>query len=138
MKIQILDMECAPLEVRAGDAGIDLRSRVVYSLKPYCDSPIRVGIKVAIPEGHMGLIAPRSGLGTIGVKLKNDVGIIDANYRGEIIVHLINESTKPFNIRKGHRIAQMVIVPIYNPIFEIVESLDETNRGADGFGSSGV
>lgn len=137
MKIQVLDRECTPNEVRAGDAGIDLKARKDYCFKPYNTHKMPTGIKVAIPEGHVGLIFARSGYGSRGFILRNGTGVIDSNYRGEIFVPMINTAESIFEIKKGHRIAQMVIVPIFNPVFELVDELNETNRGKDGFGSSG-
>ena len=137
MKIQVLDKECEPNEVRAGDAGIDLKAREDFCFRPYQTHKVATGIKVAIPEGHVGLIFPRSGYGSKGFILRNGTGVIDSNYRGEIFVQMSNRSENLFEIKKGHRIAQMVILPIFNPVFELVDSLNETNRGEDGFGSSG-
>ena len=99
---------------------------------------IRTGIAVAIPQGYMGLIFARSGLATKqGLAPANKVGVIDADYRGELIVFLHNHSDRPRTIEDGERIAQMVITPCFTAQFQVVDELDETRRGEGGFGSTG-
>ena len=99
---------------------------------------IRTGIAVAIPQGYMGLIFARSGLATKqGLAPANKVGVIDSDYRGELIVFLHNHSNRPHTIEDGERIAQMVITPCFTAQFQIVDELDETQRGSGGFGSTG-
>ena len=116
----------------------------VYAL---CDEPVTVapgetvlmhtGIAVAIPEGFVGLMHARSGLATKkGLAPANKVGVIDSDYRGEIMVSLHNHSSQPATVSKGDRIAQLVIAPYYTAIFEEGE-LDSTQRGEGGFGSTG-
>ena len=99
---------------------------------------IRTGVAVAIPQGYMGLIFARSGRATKqGLAPANKVGVIDADYRGELIVFLHNHSGQPRTIEDGERIAQMVITPCFTAMFQVVDELDETSRGSGGFGSTG-
>lgn len=100
---------------------------------------VPIGIAVAIPPGFEAQIRPRSGLSTRhGVTVPNAPGTIDADYRGEIKVALMNLGGEPFTIEHGMRVAQMVIAPVAHAAVEEVQTLDETERGAGGFGSTGV
>ena len=93
---------------------------------------------VALPQGYEAQVRPRSGLAAKhGVTVLNSPGTVDADYRGEIKVILVNHGVAPFQIRRGDRIAQMVVAPVSAVSFELMESLDETARGAGGFGSTG-
>jgi dUTP pyrophosphatase len=99
---------------------------------------VPTGIAAEIPAGFGGLIFPRSSLATkYGVSLSNCVGVVDADYRGEIKIPLINHSGKEYTIRPGDRLAQLVVMPIEFPDFEECESLSTSQRGAGGFGSTG-
>lgn len=120
------------------DAGADLRSLDSLWLDPGKFRTIRTGVKLAIPEGHFGLVAGRSGLGiNHGIALINGIGVIDAGYRGEIKVGLVNHGEQPFRIRTGDRVAQLILVPFATAAFEAAE-LDTTQRGTGGLGSTGV
>ncbi len=121
-----------------GDAGIDLRISSAVSIQPHSTAMAGTGIRVAIPEGYVGLVYPRSGLASKqGINLANCVGVIDSGYRGEIMVPLHNMSDKKVVLEKGTRVCQLIIQPyVQVPLFK-VDSLDETERGADGFGSTG-
>ncbi len=100
---------------------------------------IPLGFAVAIPPGYEGQVRPRSGLATkFGVTVPNAPGTVDADYRGEMFVALINLGSKPHTIEHGHRIAQLVIAPVVSPTIIEVDRLDETDRGAAGFGSTGL
>jgi dUTP pyrophosphatase len=100
---------------------------------------VPTGIAVAIPPGHEGQVRPRSGLATRhGLTVVNAPGTIDADYRGELKVALINLGTEPFVITHGMRIAQMVVAPVARVVVRRVEHLDATDRGQGGFGSTGV
>ena len=100
---------------------------------------ITTGIAVAIPQGHAGLVAPRSGLAARnGISVVNGPGVVDAGYRGEINVILINHGTDPVTFARGDRIAQLVVVPVAAVVFEEVDELPDSDRGAGGFGSSGI
>ncbi|WP_408636256.1 dUTP diphosphatase [Primorskyibacter aestuariivivens] len=132
-----------PCYETAGSAGADLRANF-----PECDGVVlhpgaRVlvptGLRVAVPEGFEVQIRPRSGLALKhGITLPNAPGTIDSDYRGPLGVIVMNAGDAPFEITHGMRIAQMVLAPVVQAAFELVESLDETARGASGFGSTGV
>lgn len=122
-------------------AGFDLRAAVEgpVTLQPGARDVIPTGIAVAIPPGFEGQVRPRSGLAARnGIALVNAPGTIDADYRGEIRVILINLGQEAFTIRRGDRIAQLVIAPVVPCELELVEELQETIRGAGGFGSTGT
>lgn len=123
----------------AGDAGSDLRSAADRRIACGERDVIPTGLAVAIPEGYAGLVLPRSGLAAKhGVGVVNGPGLIDSHYRGEIKVILINhDKYKDFVIRRGDRIAQLVIIPVADVRFVEKDDLDDTERGANGFGSSG-
>lgn len=107
-------------------------------IKPGETVLVRTGIAMEIPIGYAGLIYARSGLATkMGLAPANKVGVIDADYRGEIMVSLYNQSSSNRTISNGERIAQLVITPLYKASFEEVSTLSETVRGAGGFGSTG-
>jgi len=124
-------------------AGADLRAAVPANapmvLKPSERSLVPTGMAMALPAGYEAQIRPRSGLAyKHGITCLNTPGTIDADYRGEVKVLLINHGTDDFTINRGERIAQMVIAPITQPEFEAVNELSDTKRGAGGFGSTGV
>ncbi|MEP1230670.1 MAG: dUTP diphosphatase [Litorimonas sp.] len=124
-------------------AGADLRAALPENDPMILGSGERAlvptGFAMALPAGYEAQIRPRSGLAyKHGVTCLNTPGTIDADYRGEVKVLLINHGTEPFKITRGERIAQMVIAPITQPNFEQVQTLSDTARGAGGFGSTGV
>ena len=122
-------------------AGMDIYAclKGTVIIKPMERILISTGIAVSIPKGYELQIRPRSGLAIKhGITLLNTPGTIDADYRGEIKIILINLSNKDFRINHGDRIAQMILNKVERINFEIVESLDETDRGSGGFGSTGV
>lgn len=119
-----------------GDAGLDLFSCADYVLGAGEVKAIQTGIKVAIPRGYVGLIWDKSGISLKGVhKL---AGVVDAGYRGEVQVVMINLGNAPYEIKKGMKIAQMLIQPISEVEVIEAEDLDDTLRGEDGFGSTGL
>lgn len=126
--------------MRNGDAGIDLRSREDIVLKPFQRALISTGLRVAIPEGYAGYVLPRSGLAIKhGFSLVNAPGLIDSNYRGEIKVIGINlDPDNEFAISVGDRIAQLVVLKTEDILLKPCTTLDETERGESGFGSSGI
>lgn len=128
-----------PLYAKAGDAGADLQAAEAAVLQPGERRLVGTGTAVALPEGTVGLIAPRSGLAhRAGLSIVNAPGIIDSGYRGEIKVSLVNlDPETPIHISKGDRIAQLVVVPFITASFVPVEALDTTDRGGDGYGSTG-
>ena len=122
-------------------AGMDLYSNIdePITLKPLERTLVKTGLFISLPKGYEAQIRPRSGLAfKNGITVLNTPGTIDADYRGEIGVILVNLSSQDFTINDGDRIAQMVIAKHETAIWEEVENLDDTNRGEGGFGSSGV
>lgn len=119
---------------------MDLRASEGAALPAGGRALVGTGIAIALPHGHVGLVHPRSGLAAKnGITVLNAPGTIDAGYRGEVKIILLNTSDEAFNIAPGDRIAQLVIQKVEHPDIEVVESLDEdTSRGAGGFGSTGV
>jgi dUTP pyrophosphatase len=130
----------APERAHDHDAGWDLRASEPAVIGPGERASVGTGIAVAIPEGCAGLVLPRSGLAARhGITLTNAPGLIDAGYRGEVRVLLLNtDRSEPFEIAAGDRIAQLVVVDVPEVEFAEAGSLTETARGAGGFGSSGV
>ena len=128
-----------PQRAHAGDAGVDLCSTVDVIIEPGERTLVGTGIAVALPVGTVGLIHPRSGLAAkSGLSVVNTPGTVDAGYRGEIKVCLINHDPRtPIAIARGDRIAQLLVQRVELVSFVEVESLDETTRGAGGYGSSG-
>jgi dUTP pyrophosphatase len=133
------DDNCAPFKKHRYDAGWDLRSaNEDFTLKPGAKVEVDTGIKVAVPRGYMGLIVPRSGLGTkFRVGLANTVGIIDSDYRGEVKVFLVNDGYVDYEIKQYDRIAQLIVVPIELQSMRKVGFLTSTGRGDGGFGHTG-
>lgn len=132
----------APRQQTSGAAGVDLLAALgtseTLSIDPGKRALVPTGMAIALPTGYEAQVRPRSGLAAkFGVTVLNAPGTIDADYRGEIKVILINHGDAPFEIRRGDRIAQMVVAPVTAVQFELKEALDETQRGAGGFGSTG-
>jgi dUTP pyrophosphatase len=125
----------------AGAAGLDVRAAVTgpVTLEPGARTAVPTGLAVAVPEGHELQVRPRSGLALRhGVTCLNSPGTIDADYRGEIQVILVNLGSEPFRIGRGDRIAQLVLAPVARAAVGLAEALDPTARGAGGFGSTGT
>jgi dUTP pyrophosphatase len=130
-----------PAYATPGDAGMDLYAAVEIevTLQPGERALISTGLKVAIPHGYEAQVRPRSGLALRhGITMVNSPGTIDAGYRGEIGVLLINHGQEPFTVRRGDRIGQMVVAPIARAVWEEVTELPPSERGEGGFGSTGV
>jgi dUTP pyrophosphatase len=129
-----------PTRAYEHDAGLDLRAAEQRVLEPGERASVRTGIAVEIPSGHAGLVLPRSGLADRhGIALVNGPGLIDAGYRGEIRVLLLNtDQREAFAVSPGDRIAQLVLVRIESPPVLEVEELSSSERGPGGFGSSGT
>ncbi len=139
--IQLLDAQMPqPSYAHEGDAGVDLRSRIDIVIAPGQRALVPTGIALAIPDGCVGLVHPRSGLAIKhGISMVNTPGTIDAGYRGEVQVILINHDLeKEFVISRFDRIAQLVIQRVERVEFEAVTELPDSLRGESGFGSSGV
>lgn len=129
-----------PTYAYAGDAGLDLRANEDVTLAPHERRLISTGLAVAIPEGFAGFVQPRSGLALKqGLSMANTPGLVDSHYRGELKVCAVNlDDEHPITIERGERIAQLVIQRVPTVRLVEVDELDETDRGAGGFGSSGV
>lgn len=123
-------------------AGLDLSACLPGGsvvIEPGRIAPVPCGIAVAIPPGHEGQVRPRSGLATRhGISMPNTPGTIDSDYRGEVIVPLINHGREAFTVTHGMRIAQMVVAPVTRVEVTMVEDLEQTRRGTGGFGSTGL
>jgi dUTP pyrophosphatase len=132
----------APVPARAhpGDAGLDLRSAIDVEVKPGQRALVRTGIAIAIPEGHAGLVLPRSGLASRqGLTMANAPGLIDAGYRGEVICAVVNlDRDSAVRIARGDRIAQLVLIAVPEVEPAAVDELPPTTRGEGGFGSTGT
>lgn len=129
-----------PARAHPGDAGLDLRSAVDVEVGPGERALVPTGVAVAIPDGHAGLVLPRSGLASKhGLTMANAPGLIDAGYRGELICAVVNlDRVTPVRISKGDRIAQLVVVAVRELAAEWVDELPPTTRGGGGFGSTGA
>lgn len=124
-----------------GAAAMDLHAflEADFTLMPMQRHAFPTGLCMQIPVGFMGLVFARSGLATLhGITMANGVGVIDSDYRGEVLVSLINTSGTPFTVRDGDRIAQFLLSPAPRFCFEEAEALDSTGRGDGGFGSTGI
>ena len=128
-----------PTYAHASDAGADLCSAIDFTLEPFERRVVPTGIAIALPAGHAGFVHPRSGLSSRhGVTVVNAPGTIDSGYRGEVKVPLINLDPKvPMRISRGDRIAQLIIREVRQADFRVGDSLDDSDRGAGGFGSTG-
>lgn len=143
MKIKVINKGRQPLPEYATpqSAGLDLRANIDESivLHPMERQLIGTGLYIALPPGYEAQVRPRSGLALKhGITVLNTPGTIDSDYRGEVKVLLVNLSSEPFTINEGERIAQMVVAKHEHAELTIVEELDETERGAGGYGHTGV
>lgn len=124
-----------------GDAGADMRADVPepVAIEPMQSAWVGTGVRVAIPDGFVGLQFPRSGLGcNHGICLANGTGVIDSGYRGEVRAKLLNLGHEPFVVNPGDRVCQLVLVPYARAAFVPVAELPASSRGTDGYGSTGV
>lgn len=139
MTPEVLIIGTPPKYARPGDAGADLVAARGVTLAPGERATIPTGVSIALPDGFVGFVMPRSGLASKhGIGLVNSPGTIDAGYRGEISVVVINtDATTPFVIDEGDRIAQLIIQPVVQARFVPVTELPGSARGAHGFGSTG-
>ena len=128
-----------PTYARAWDAGADLYADKDYVIHYNDHETVTTGISIEIPVGYVGLIHPRSGMAAKhGITVLNSPGTIDAGYRGEIKVILVNHTGIDYDVKKGDKIAQLVVQEVEEIHFVEVEELNETDRGVDGFGSTGI
>lgn len=127
-----------PAYATPGAAGMDVVAAEDVVIAPGARHPVATGFALAIPQGFEIQVRPRSGLALKhGITVPNTPGTIDSDYRGELKVLLINHGAEPFAITRGDRVAQLVLAPVVQAAWDEVESLDETLRGAGGFGSTG-
>ncbi|MFJ6652366.1 dUTP diphosphatase [Microbacterium sp. NPDC091313] len=129
----------APVYAHPGDAGADLTAAEAVRLEPGERALVGTGVRIALPEGHLAFVVPRSGLAAKhGITVVNAPGTVDAGYRGEIKVSLLNtDAREAFDIAVGDRIAQIIVLPVPRARFLPVETLPESVRGEGGFGSTG-
>lgn len=135
MKIKLDEFAIMPTRAHAQDAGLDLYSPVDTVIKPRSSVSIDTGVHVEIPAGCVGFIRSKSGL-MVNHELTSD-GTVDEGYTGSIRVKLFNHGDWHYTLRRGDKITQLVIQPVVKPDLELVDKLDETERGNRGFGSSG-
>ena len=127
-----------PAYATAGAAGMDVVSAEDVVLAPGARHAVATGLAMAIPDGFEVQVRPRSGLALKhGISVPNTPGTIDSDYRGELKVILINHGAEPFEIRRGDRVAQLVLAPVTRATWLVADELDETARGEGGFGSTG-
>jgi dUTP pyrophosphatase len=128
-----------PAYAKTGDAGADLSATADVTLAPGERALVPTGIAMAIPDGWVGLVHPRSGLAARhGISIVNAPGTVDSGYRGEILVNLVNlDHAEPFTVRVGDRIAQLVLQQVARADFAVADSLPDSDRGETGHGSSG-
>ena len=140
MEVQIKKLSATailPNYAHSNDAGMDIYANEAVSIKAGQRTLVGTGITLAIPDGYVGLIWDKSGMA-----VKNGIttlaGVIDAGYRGEVKIALYNTSSETYEIEAGHKIAQMLVQTIHQPILKEVDQLMVTKRGTDGFGSTGI
>lgn len=135
----LLRAETPPSYARPGDAGADLSAAEGVVLAPGARATIATGVSIALPEGYVGFVVPRSGLASRhGITIVNSPGTVDSGYRGELRVTVLNtDRTEPYEVRRGDRIAQLVVLPFARATFIPVDELPESDRGSHGFGSTG-
>jgi dUTP pyrophosphatase len=128
-----------PVYSHPGDAGADLHAAEAVVLAPGARATVPTGVAIALPDGYAGFVVPRSGLASKhGITIVNSPGTVDAGYRGEIRVTLLNtDPTEPYSIAVGDRIAQLIVQPVVRARFVRVEELPGSHRGESGFGSTG-
>lgn len=138
IKVKLLDKKCMPVKQHETDGGFDIYSREDASVFPQDTVFVKTGVCVAVPEGYVALLIPRSSLSKTPLRLANSLGVIDSNFTGEIQIPFYNTSdVEIVDINKYERYCQLVIVPIIDAELEIVGELEDTDRGSNGFGSTG-
>lgn len=139
MNVRLSDGAELPRYAHDGDAGLDLRITHDVILAPGARATVGTGLAVEIPQGCVGLVFPRSGLASKhGITLSNSVGVIDSGYRGEIGATLLNQSDETITLDAGTRVCQLIVMPFVPCELVPCEELTETERGAAGFGSTGI
>lgn len=139
INVKVESPEFLPRRAHESDAGADLVCKEHIWLQRGERVLVKTGVSVEIPVGHVGLIFPRSSLSKFNVIMTNSVGVIDSDYRGEIMASLMYVGTEyaGHNFNRGDRIVQLVVMPIVLPTFHVVDELSNTDRGTGGFGSTG-
>ena len=136
MRIMLDDGAFAPVRAHKTDAGLDIRAKSDAVVRAGQSMTFHTGVHVELPPGTCGLLVSKSGL-----NVRHDItstGLIDENYTGEIVVKLFNHGFEDYQVHAGDKVSQMVVIPIWHdPVIEIVDELPETERGSNGFGSSG-
>ena len=135
MKIKLDSGAYMPTRAHDTDAGLDIRSPIAATVFPKDSVIIDTGVHIELPNNTVGMLKSKSGL-----NVKHDItseGVIDVGYTGSIVVKLYNHGNKPYSVKRGDKITQLVIMPIVYPNIELVENLEETERGNGGFGSTG-
>ena len=129
-----------PVYAHPGDAGADLMAAEAFVLTPGARATVPTGVSIALPDGYVAFVVPRSGLAAKhGITIVNSPGTVDAGYRGEIRVTVLNtDAEQPFSIEVGDRIAQLIIMPVARARFVPVTTLPGSHRGESGFGSTGL
>lgn len=136
MRVQVLDPGATlPKRQTPGSAGYDLATSEDFEILPGQRRLVKTGLRVAVPEGTYGRVAPRSGL-AVRYGIQTLAGVVDGDYRGELGVVLINHGSDPFRASRGDRIAQLVLERVETPDVAVVDDLDDTRRGEGGFGST--
>ncbi len=135
----LISADYLPAYAHPGDAGADLRAAEACVLNAGERATVPTGVSIALPDGYVGFVVPRSGLAArSGITIVNSPGTVDAGYRGEIRVTLLNtDASEPFSIAVGDRIAQLIVMPVSRARFVQVETLPGSHRGESGFGSTG-
>ena len=139
LNVKLSDGAPLPKHAKQGDAGLDLTSLHSHVVKPHDRVMVNTGFRAEIPTGYFGMVVPRSGVASKrGLTLANSPGIVDSNYRGEVLLPMLNTSDEDQAILEGERIAQILIIPHETVICVEVDELSETDRGDGGFGSTGT
>ena len=136
----LISSPVVPVYAHPGDAGADLMAAEAFVLTPGARATIPTGVSIALPDGYVAFVVPRSGLAAKhGITIVNSPGTVDAGYRGEIRVTVLNtDAEQPFSIEVGDRIAQLIIMPVARARFVPVTTLPGSHRGESGFGSTGL
>ena len=135
MKVKLDDGAYIPTRAHSTDAGLDLYARNDAEIHSWSSAKFDTGVHVEIPAGYVGMLKSKSGL-NVNHGIQSE-GVIDSGYTGSVVVKLFNNSPSKYTVKKGQKITQLVIMPIITPDIEIVDSLEETERGDGGFGSTG-
>jgi dUTP pyrophosphatase len=138
MRVKVTNTNCLPNRAHPTDAGADLVAAEITFMDKGVRTLVKTGVFIEIPMGYVGLLFPRSSLSKLDITMTNSVGVIDSDYRGEIMASLMYNGNQPnYFIQQYSKIVQLVIVPIALPEFVIVKELQDTVRGTGGFGSTG-